>query len=125
MPGVAQHELHVGVQPGIVVPDRRIRQVIGLHHNVPGILSLAEDLCANLRPAGEVDLRGVAGRQVVVAEQRAAHRRKVRHNLAAAGEIPLEDDGIDASGILSAVDPIILPWKHATSGSKLLPYFEE
>lgn len=108
MPRVAQHELQVGVQPGIVITDRCIRQVIGLHHYVPGVLPLAKDLRPNFRSTGEVDLRGITRRQVAVAEERAAHRREVRSNFAAAGEVPLEDDRVDAPGVLCAFDPVLV-----------------
>src|SRR5580698_5012118 len=91
-----------------MVADRRIRQVVRLESDVPGVSSLAKDLRADFRTTGEVDLRGVSRRQIVVAEQRAANGREVWSDLATMGEVPFEDDRVDAAGILPAPNPVLV-----------------
>src|SRR5271165_3218309 len=64
-----------------------------------------EPLQAQLPSAGEIDLRCVARRKVLAAEQYAADRRDVRRDRMSAGKVPLGDEGIDPARILRAVNP--------------------
>src|ERR1039457_2483883 len=80
MPRVPQHELQRRVDAGIVVTDRSVGKVISLDCQVPGVSLLAEHLHAHFGPAGEVDLRGIARRQVVGTEEHASHGREIGYN---------------------------------------------
>src|SRR5664280_1565526 len=108
VPRVPQHELQRRVDAGIVVTDRSVGKVIGLDCQVPGISLLAEHLHAHFGPAGEVDLRGIARRQVVGTEEHASHGRNIGCDFARAGEVPLSDERINSPSVLAAVDPVFV-----------------
>src|SRR5271165_6660325 len=100
MPRISHHELHRAVDARILVPQRSVRQVIDLGREIDGITSTMEPLQAQLGAAGEVDLRRVAGRQVLRAEHHPANGSNIGRHRLSCGEIPLEDDGIDRPRIL-------------------------
>src|ERR1035441_882914 len=102
MPRVPQHELQRSVDAGIMVTDRGVGKVIRLDCQVPGVSLLAKYLHANFGPASEVNLRGVARRQVVGTEEYASHGRNVGCDFARAGEVPLGAERIDSPRGLAA-----------------------
>lgn len=91
-----------------MIADGSVGQVVGFHRHTPGVGSPVKDLGADFGTAGEVDLRGIAWWQVMVAEKRTAYNSSVRSNFIAFGKVPLEDNGIDSTGVLRTVNPVLV-----------------
>src|ERR1039458_4549274 len=108
MPRISQHELHSAIDAGVLPAERGIRQVIDLGGEVDGLALAMKPLCPQFAAAGEVDLGGVARRKVPGAEQNTAYRGDVRRHRASTREVPLGNEGIDAAGVLRAMNPELI-----------------
>src|SRR5208283_1505543 len=105
MPRISQHELHGTVDPRVLGAQRGVRQVIDLRRKVDRVALTMEPLRAQLGPAGEVNLRGVARGKILGAEYDPTDGSDVRRHLRSTSEIPLGNEGVDGAGILRPVNP--------------------
>src|ERR1700746_1972147 len=103
VPAIAEREEHAGVVAGVVVAEAGVGVVHAVHTEVHRAVVANEPVhtAANLR--GEVDGRSVAGRNVRGGEEDAAGNVQVGDDGARLGEIPLQNDGLDASAVHRAV----------------------
>src|SRR5579863_9969184 len=103
IPAVADGEEDAGVVAGVVVAEAGVGVVDDVHLEIHGAPGTDEPVHAAANLRGEIDGGSVWRRDVGGGEEDAAGNVQVGDDRARLGEVPLQDDGLDAGAVHRAV----------------------
>ena len=98
-PVVAEGEEEAGVEAGIQMAEAGVGMMDELNFKIPGAARAREEMEAERALRGEIHIGGVSGRDVVGGENNAAGDESVGRDALMAGEIPFENDGLEAAAV--------------------------
>jgi len=103
IPGVANAEEEAGVVAGIVVAEAGVGMVDQVEAKIDRAFGPDEPMNATAELWSEVDAGGVGRRHIGGGEQDATSKMEVRNDAAVRGEVPTDDEGLDAGAVYCAV----------------------